>query len=117
MVIVSDMNGAGGEQTKRLLARLAAHNDVLAALIYDPLETALPQHGHLVISDGELQLEFDSGDSALRRRFSEIFDERLERIRQLLRRRQVPVLPLNTALPVAEQVRKLLGYAPAARRA
>ena len=117
IVLISDLDGADEQTTRRLLTRLAQHNDVLVSLIYDPLETALPAHGRLVISNGELQLEFDSGDAMLRKRFAEVFSTRLERARQLLQRRQIPVLPLHTGLPVAEQVRKLLGYAAGTRRA
>jgi hypothetical protein len=48
----------------------------------------------------------------LRRKFSDVFDQRLNQVRSVLMQRQIPMLPIHTALPVAEQVRKLLGYAP-----
>ncbi len=115
--IISDFDGADAEETRRLLTRLAQHNDVIAALVYDPLETELPDAGQLVVSDGELQLEFDSGDARLRRRFSEVFSERLQQAREALLKRDIPVLPLHTAEGVAEQVRQLLGHAPRTRRA
>ena len=34
---------------------MAAHNDVICALLYDPVKTTLPAAGRMVFSDGELQ--------------------------------------------------------------
>ena len=115
VVIISDFSGAD-EHTRELVTRLALHNDVLASLVYDPLETELPDLGRLVVSDGDLQLEIDSGNSVLRRRFAEVFDDRLQQVRRFLLQRQIPVLPIHTAMPVAEQVRDLLGHGPRGRR-
>lgn len=109
--VISDFDGAD-DDTKRLMTRLAQHNDVLAGLVYDPLEAELPDLGRLVVGNGEMQIEFDSGDETLRRGFADVFSGRLSEVRNFLLRRQIPVLPLHTGLPVAEQLRKLLGYAP-----
>ncbi len=109
--IISDFNGADAG-TKRLITRLGRHNDILAGLVYDPLEAQLPDLGPLVVGDGELQVEVDSGDAKLRGRFADVFSERLAEIRQFLLKREIPVLPLHTGLPVPEQVRKLLGFKP-----
>ncbi len=70
-----------------------------------------------MVGDGELQLEFDSADGTLRRRFAEVFSERLAHARKILLQRSIPVLPVHTGLPVAEQVRKLLGHRPRTGRA
>ncbi|MDA7949281.1 MAG: DUF58 domain-containing protein [Hyphomicrobiaceae bacterium] len=109
--IISDFDGAD-EHTKHLITRLGRHNDILAGLVYDPLEAELPDLGPLVVGDGELQVEVDTGNANLRKRFADIFSERLAEIRQFLLRREIPVLPLHTGLPVPEQVRKLLGHRP-----
>lgn len=108
---ISDFDGAD-DDTKKLMTRLAQHNDVLVGLIYDPLEAEMPDLGRLAVGDGELQIEFDSSDGTLRKRFADVFSDRLADARNFLLQRQIPVLPLHTGLPVAEQVRKLLGYAP-----
>ncbi len=115
VVIVSDFDGMDDE-TERLVRRIARHNDVLAGLIYDPLEARLPEVGRLVVSDGELHLEIDTRSGKLRRSFADAFSERLGRIEATLRKLSIPVLPLHTAMPVARQVRKLLGYSPMSRR-
>ncbi len=115
VVLVSDCDGADDE-TERLIRRLARHNDVLVALIYDPLEARLPEVGSLVVSDGELYLEIDTRSGKLRQSFEDAFTERLAVIQANLRKLKIPVLPLHTAAPVPRQVRKLLGYTPKARR-
>ena len=90
---------------------------MLVVFVHDPLEAELPDLGRLVAGDGELQLAFDSDDETLRRRFAEDFSERLDAARKTLQQRAIPVLSVHTGLPVAEQVRGLLGRRPRAGRA
>ena len=114
VVVISDFHGAD-ESTKSLMSRIGQHNDAIAVVIYDPLEASLPDLGPLVVSDGELQIEVNTGDASVRERFADIFNERLAAVRSVLLQRQIPVLPIHTTLPAAEQVRKLLSYAPQRR--
>ena len=115
IVVISDAFGAT-PATREHLEELSAHNDVLVVLVYDALESALPDTGTLVASDGELQAEIETGDASVRDRFRTDFQTRLERATTLLRRREVPVLPIHTGAPVAEQVRRALGGARPGRR-
>jgi uncharacterized protein (DUF58 family) len=73
--IISDFSGAD-EETRRAVTRLAAHNDVMALFIYDPLEARLLSFGKIIVSQGDLQLEVDTGDGQFRRRFSEQFENK-----------------------------------------
>jgi len=107
--IISDFSGAD-EETKRAVTRLAVHNDVIALFIYDPLESHLPSFGKVIVSQGDLQLEVDTGDEQFRRRFSEQFESRLKTARDLMLRRGIPVLPIHTAGGVREQFMELLGH-------
>jgi len=107
--LISDFDGAN-EDTKRLMTRLTRHNDVLVGLVFDQLETELPNLKRLVVGDGELQIEVNSSDEILRQRFADVYSGRLDEIRKFLLQRQIPLLPLHTDLPVVEQVRALLGY-------
>jgi uncharacterized protein (DUF58 family) len=113
--LIGDATGADAESV-RYTTLLSAHNDVLAVFIYDPLEAALPNAGRLVITEGELQLEVNTSDRGLRERYQTEFEQRLARMHELSRQRQIPVLPLSTAERVPEQVRRLLGDRPGARR-
>lgn len=113
--LISDATGAD-QDTVRLSTLLSTHNDVLLVFIYDALESQLPNAGRLVVAEGELQLEVNTADRGLRQRYDTEFEQRLARIRELSRQREIPVLPLNTAKGVAEQVRELLGHQPPAQR-
>lgn len=106
--IISD--GFGHDQESRqLLTRIAQHNDVLFAFIYDPLETDLPEAGQLVFGDGRRQLEVDTGDRKLRERYRDDFAAERAAGRRFLLQRETPVLPLSTSSGVVEQLQHLLG--------
>ena len=109
--IISDFSGADDE-TRSAVTRLAAHNDVLALFIYDPLEANLPSFGKVIVSQGDLQLEVDTGDAQFRKRFSDQFESRLKTARDLMLKRGIPVLPIHTAEGVREQFMDLLGHRP-----
>jgi uncharacterized protein (DUF58 family) len=106
--LITDGHGTD-EETERLTARIATHNDVLAILIYDPLEAALPNAGPVVFAESARQLEVDTGSDRLRTAFRASFDERVARARSFLLRREVPLIPISTAEEVAGQLRRLLG--------
>ena len=111
IAIISDFDGADDE-TRRIVSRLAQHNDVLAMSIYDPLATDLPDRGRWTVSDGELQIEMDISQTKVRKRVAEFAYQRLQAIMSWQRELGVPVLPLTTDEDPAMQVRRLLGYAP-----
>jgi uncharacterized protein (DUF58 family) len=108
--IISD--GSGSDQESRhLLSRIAEHNDVLFVFIYDQLETDLPTVGPLVFGDGSRQLEVNTDNRKLRESFRDTFAEHRAAGRRFLLQRETPVIPLNTATPVADQLRHQLSGA------
>jgi uncharacterized protein (DUF58 family) len=109
--VFSDFSGAN-EETRGWLTKMAEHNDVILALIYDPLQVELPEKGRMVVSDGDLQIELDVGEEKTRKAVTEFFPERFQDMKDMFKQLAVPVLPIHTAEGVAEQVRKLLGYMP-----
>jgi uncharacterized protein (DUF58 family) len=86
------------------LARLARRHDLVAIQIVDPRERELPDVGLVTLWDpesGDWRV-VDTGDSDVRRRFSEratAFDRGLER---MLRERGADLLRLDTGRPYAE---------------
>ncbi len=106
--VISDGHGHD-EESRRVLTRIAQHNDVLFVFVHDPLETELPDAGPLVFGDGARQLEVDTGSHRLRDRFRETFAEERADGRKFLLQRETPVLPLSTAEGVVEQLRRQLG--------
>jgi uncharacterized protein (DUF58 family) len=116
VVLISDAAGSDPD-TKRLLTTISRHNDVLIALVFDPLETDLPDAGRLVVSDGERQMEVDTDSAPLRSRFRREFEERLATAKRFLLTRDVPILRLRTDADVADQVAHALGARPGAGHA
>lgn len=115
VTIISDLNGADSE-SERWVSRIARHNDLIVCLIFDHLETQLPQGGKLVMSDGEFQMEVDTTSGKVQKEFAEIFDHKLLNTKEWLSKRGIPILPLNTSEGVAAQVRRILGHSPRTRR-
>jgi uncharacterized protein (DUF58 family) len=107
--LISDGDGLNGE-TRQHISRLAEHNDVITTLIYDPLEKKMPAVGRLRFADGEGQLEADTSNKKLRRQFESEFEQRLLSIQNASRRFSIPVVPLHTSSPVAEQLRDAFGH-------
>jgi uncharacterized protein (DUF58 family) len=106
--LITDAAGTDRE-TARLVTLLAAHNDVLVAVVFDPLEAALPDAGRLVMCEGDRQLDVDTSPRGLRDRYQSDFAERRAAARDLARQRQIPELPVDTATDVSAQLRELLG--------
>jgi uncharacterized protein (DUF58 family) len=107
--LITDGDGLNSE-TRKHITRLAEHNDVLTAFIYDPLEKDMPAAGRLRFAGDEGQLEADTSNRKLRRSFQNEFAQRLEGMQAASRRFSIPLLPLNTASPVSEQIRAVLGH-------
>jgi uncharacterized protein (DUF58 family) len=108
--VISDFHGAD-DDTRRLLTLLAHHNDVICALLYDPIKVALPAASRLVVSDGELQLELDTASGKTRQDLSQHFADDLQRTKEVLAKVGVPVMLIDTVDDPADQVRRILGEA------
>jgi len=113
--LITDGDGLNPE-TRKHITRLAEHNDVLTAFIYDPLEKELPAAGRLRFADDKSQLEADTSSRKLRTAFRNEFEQRLARMKSVSRLFSIPLLPLDTGGPVADQIRVALGHHQVARR-
>ncbi|CAB3844789.1 hypothetical protein LMG3410_01459 [Achromobacter aegrifaciens] len=106
--LISDFAGAD-DATLRLLRTLAAHNDVVATLVYDLLALRIPLSGRLVVTQGELQVEVAADRKQVREPLSDFFSGRLHDVAELLRRSRVPLLSIDTADDTVAQLRRELG--------
>lgn len=97
------------EQSRSLVTRINAHNDLITGFVFDPLEAELPDIDGLRYSDGARQLGVDARDHGLRERFSQQFQERQAWMQGISLAQQIPFFPLTTARPAADQIRELLG--------
>ncbi|QDV22500.1 DUF58 domain-containing protein [Aureliella helgolandensis] len=111
VVIVSDLDGAD-ELTQRLATQIAAHNDVLVVAVYDPLGASLIGSPGMVAADRGRTWSIPHG-AQFAASFRDAFQQRLDEWKQLFHNLRVPILPITTAEPVADQIRFLLGDRPA----
>jgi len=115
VTLITDGDGLNSE-SRRYITRLAEHNDVLTAFIYDPLEKNLPAAGRLRFANAEGQLEADTSNNKFQQGFKDDFKQRLEWLSNASRRFSIPLLSIETLTPVAEQLRTALGHHRPARR-
>lgn len=107
VVIISDFFGAD-EQTERLAARLAAHNDVLGLLVHDPVRLD-PAKQRISVSDGTLQMELNLADKKVREKIADDYLAEQQRITHFLKKLSAPLLLVSNEGDVVQQVRRLLG--------
>jgi uncharacterized protein (DUF58 family) len=111
VIIISDFDGAN-DATRRTVGALARHNDVVALLVHDPLQSDLPTSASMTVTDGELQIRLDVGRDSVRKNISQATEERLKSVLAWTPELGIPVLPLSTAEDTAGQLRRLLGVQP-----
>jgi hypothetical protein len=105
--MISDYFGVN-EQTERLTARMAEHNDVLALLVHDPIRLH-PAEQPITVSDGALQMEIDFADMRVREKLAEDYRDEEQHIKRFLNRLAAPFLMVSNEGDVVDQVRRLLG--------
>lgn len=115
VTVISDFHGAD-ENTRRLLTLMAEHNDVLAALLYDPSKVSPIEGGRVVLSDGQLQVELDTEKGKTMRELTDYFSADLQATKDILAKVGIPVLLIDTVEDPALQIRAILGRAAAGRR-
>ena len=112
VIVISDFDGADDE-TRSMIGAMTRHNNVVALLVHDPLQSDLPPSASMTVTDGELQIQLDIGRESIRKRLSEASQERLKGVLAWTQEFGVPVLPLSAAEDTAQQLRRLLGALPA----
>lgn len=111
IIMLSDFDVVNDE-TKQLVSGLARHNDLVLGLVSDPFAEDMPEGLRLVVSNGELQAEVDTGDRSTYRDLRAMAKGRLAEILDWQRMLGVPVLPLSAAEETLPQLRRLMGLAP-----
>lgn len=107
VVLVTDFDG-DDEETRSLATRLAAHNDVLAVLVYDPAGIRFPASGAMEATDGRQRVAIPES-TPFAHAFEMEFRKRCEQLRERLRSVRIPILPICTYDPVPQQVLAALG--------
>lgn len=108
VVLISDFYG-WNDATLNTIRRIRQHNDIICSLIYDPLERDISRANNLVVSDGKYQLEIDPVKQGLGEKFEASFESSVAHVQRELKRHDIPVLPVDTLVPVTDQLREKLG--------
>jgi uncharacterized protein (DUF58 family) len=95
-----------------MIGAMTQHNDVVALLVHDPLQSDLPVSAAMTVTDGELQIQLEIGRDSVRQSITEATEARLRGVFAWTRELGVPVLPLSAAEETAPQLRRLLGAVP-----
>lgn len=108
IIIISDFDG-WCDRALASVKRLTQHNDLIAGLVFDPLERDISAATDLVVSDGHYQLQLKPEQENLGEEFSRRFESSVSELQGELRKHDMPVLPINTTEPVLQQLRRHLG--------
>jgi uncharacterized protein (DUF58 family) len=96
LFVISDFISLPGWD--RPLGLLAQKNEIVAARLYDPRETELPDVGSVILEDAETgeQLYVDTHDRGFRRRFNEIARRHEYELNAVFRRYAIDSIMLST---------------------
>lgn len=99
--LLADRTQGLPEALSRALARASRRNDLVALSITDPRERELPNVGFVTLEDAETgeQLEVDTGDAVLRRRYASAAREHAEALRRVLAGCGIDLLDLSPDAP------------------
>lgn len=111
LIILIGDGTAVNEESIKYVSNLAAHNDVLTTLIYDPMEKELPSSSSLFLSDGKSAVDVDSANKGFQERFKNSLAERAAKLKHLSMQHAIPLLSISTERPVLDQVLEQLGRA------
>ena len=108
VIIISDFEG-WDERCLTRIKDIRQRNDVIAAVVTDPLEHSVESADKLIVSDGYYQLAVDKESGETQRRYSEAFQQRLTDLTDNLKRHAIPLIPITTTADVAAQLQRQLG--------
>jgi len=111
VIVISDFDGADDE-TRKMIGALGRHNDVVALLVHDPLQSDLPASASMTVTDGELQIQLEVGRESVLKDIAQFSQDRLKGVFAWTHELGIPVLPLSAAEETAAQLRRLLGAMP-----
>jgi uncharacterized protein (DUF58 family) len=93
--IVSDFRGADA-QAEHYFSKLARHCDVALILVYDPLESRLPERGRYRFTDGRDELEIDTGDRQRILEYRQRFQRHVANLENLAKKMRMTFLQCST---------------------
>lgn len=97
--LISDFRGASEERAREQLFELAKHTEITALACSDPMEASLPRAGSYTVTNGREISELQTGDSRLRHRYQQHFEQQRDLLANDLLRLGIPLLNARTDQP------------------
>jgi len=107
VVVVSDCYGCDNE-TQKLTAQLAIHNDVLCLLVHDPIRLN-PFNKQINVTNGSLHASLDLSNKTLRNKLTDDYRKEQEEITYFLQKLSAPLLMVSNQGDTIDQIKRLLG--------
>jgi uncharacterized protein (DUF58 family) len=108
VLVFSDFDGIDATTHERL-SGIAAHNDLVLMLVYDPLSEHIAANTREVVGDGAMQAELNLGSKDTRSAIGAFTKGRLETILGWQSAINLSVLPLSAGEETLPQIRRLMG--------
>jgi uncharacterized protein (DUF58 family) len=115
VIVLSDFDGID-ETTHRRLSDIARHNDLILALVFDPMAEQLDHDRPTIIGDGYRQADIDLASGTTRDAVEKFTQGRLDRIRNWQQEINLSVLPLSAGEETLPQIQRLMGRLAMQRR-
>ena len=115
VIILSDFDGIDSS-THRWLSSIAAHNDLILGLVFDPIARRVEKQRPAIVGDGQRQAEVDLSNRAVVDAVGRAAAERLDRILEWQTEINLSVLPLSAGEETLPQIRRLLAASTPRRR-
>jgi len=103
VVLIGD-GRALDDETAKHITRINTHNDVIAVLVYDPMEEKIAKSSSLFFTDGTDTVDVDSSNKQFRVKYAQRLSGRKEDFRTLSRKNALPVIGISTEFPVLDQL-------------
>ena len=105
IIIISDFHRYSPVVIK-YISRLAQHNDVILAKVFDPMERDIPS-AKVIAGDREKQIVMDGENKRLRQKFREGFDQDYASFEAQMKKHRIPLMLIDTIAAVDEQLKEI----------
>jgi len=109
VIIIGDASGLD-EEAKQKLTHLSIHNDIIGAVVYDPMEKELPTAGTLLFRFYKAFIEINSNDNNFKMRYNQLYNKRLQELEDVSLMHKIPLLKIATDKDLLLQLNRQLGF-------
>jgi uncharacterized protein (DUF58 family) len=103
--LISDFRGLDA-QAENHLRKLSQHADLVLIMVIDPLEKSLPEQGRYRFTDGNRDVNVDTGDKSALASYIERFEARVKTLKHLSQRCGVALIECGTQDDPVQRLRQ-----------